>query len=262
MRMFKRNILVYFIALLPFVIFLVIMGRITSSVDNSSDIVHFSPSVKSSKFRLTAYLKDVNAETLEQKFPYSIYLDSGNWQSIASIKQDIHTLDSVNHKDSSLNRKIISIALNKRLEQKTGANYTHYHADSVIKLLQWAEKFNAYAEVDPDNETLYGSIYNHWMNFIANKLTDYSNENKSIKYDFKFRYVLAQCMANQFNTSIHYSSTEKVIMDAQAGKWGYLYGRIWLLTPWYGKALAFLFLFITLYGYYSIIRLQIIKKRK
>lgn len=120
-------------------------------------------------FNLSAHLSNWDSSDFSGSFPYSIYLDSSDKCNVSAIARYLAAMDSVNS-DFSNNRQIISIALTDSLQSRIISSLKRYNPDSLIIMMQWAEKFNQYKEFDRSNAKLYRVIYKHWLSFTANQL--------------------------------------------------------------------------------------------
>jgi hypothetical protein len=119
--------------------------------------------------------------------------------------------------------------------------------------MQWAEKFQYYAEVDNQNKILFKVVYDYWLNFISDKLTNYSKENSDIKCEFKFKFLVAKCSERKYNIGVKVTSTEKVIDNLVRSKWGHLFDASWNQATLLQKIILLLFVIIFFYGFYCII---------
>ena len=146
-------IIIYFLALV-------------TRVNYSEDIPIEKKIPYTAAFNLFRHLKISDHNNLRDSFPYEIYLDSANLNDVLSISLDLAIMDTFNPGNEMLNQEVLSIALTEKLENRIKSKFHEYNPDSLIRILQWAEKFNAYAEIDPARATLFGVIYNHWLNYI------------------------------------------------------------------------------------------------
>ena len=211
-----------------------------------------------SVFTLKPYLKELPANEIIQKFPEKNYLDSANYQNILFIKADLATLDSANPNESA-NRQLISTILTNKLFERDSARLSSFNLDTLLLQLQWAEKFKTYAEIDVQNRILYKSISSFWLSYICNRLTSYSSENPSVKYQFKYKYLVARCYELKFTCAVKVESIEKVVDNFTSNKWAHLTSALWDQTSKLQKILFLIFTLLSLYGYYLII-LKLLKK--
>jgi hypothetical protein len=212
-------------------------------------------------FNMLNAVAGLKPENVEASFPFGKYLDSANYNSIVCIKKDLKQLDSATH-DRMLSQKILSDALTSKLSARISSQFVKYAPDSLIYLMQWAEKFQFYADADDENSILYRSIFYHWFSFIGDKLTEYSKEKPSIKYDFKFKYLLARCNEKKVSPSVKITSFEKVIDNVVQSKWGHLFDASWNQASWLQKVGVLLLAFLFLYGIYCIIYKHFLQWRK
>lgn len=215
-----------------------------------------------SNFNIANYLvqKNIAAPNLLQDFPYETYLDSTNTRNIRVIKNDLALLESFSN-DVSTSQQIVSEALTTKLEPRL-VNYLHpYNPDSLLVLVQWAEKFQHYAEIDPANDILHESIYNYWMDKVSNQLGKFSAEESSRKYDYKFKYLRSRCIEKRFVPAIKVTSEEKAFNNLVYGNYGHLLNASWNQTSILQKAVFVILVLLTLYGYICIIKQHVNKKR-
>jgi len=216
-----------------------------------------------SKFKLADHLTSNSIRNRDidiiNNFPYKTYLDSANFHSIRAINNDVQTLDSLNALDKRENRRVFSRLLTTELSPRNTAYFVTYCPDSLLVLIQWAEKFQNYAELDPDNELLYQSVYHYWMDSIANTLQNFSEEMPSRKYDFKFKYLSTRCKEQRMSIGTKITSAEKGINNLIYGKWGHFINATWNQTSLLQKMLFLLIGSITLYGYFCIIKKHLLQ---
>jgi hypothetical protein len=160
---------------------------------------------------------------------------------------------------SSMGGDIIYKSLTEELEKKLKPTLTSFNADTLIWLVQWAERFKYYAEVDQANASLFQPLNDHWMNFIANHLNNLYKNDESIKYDYKFRYLMSRCAENKYNIDIGNSKKEKFVYNIIDQQWSYILNRFIIGTSLLFKICIIIILSITLYGYFCIIK-KILKK--
>lgn len=214
-----------------------------------------------SSFCLSPSLKSINMENLKESFPYSIYLDSADWCNVNSIAKTVTNLDSINPEAQSLNREIISIALTQKLEERIKPTFVKYNPDSLISIIQWAEKFNQYQQFDKKNAKLYKVIYKYWINFVANQLGEYYQKEPKHKYDFKFQYVSSICQSKNLTPSVGNTNKEKIVAYVINKEYSYLFSRFWYGTSFVWKLVILLFLILTAYSYYCIFKLHFKKEK-
>lgn len=198
-------------------------------------------------------IRSLNDSQILEHFPYQKYVEQSNFWSIASIKQDIICLDTI-FRDKGRNRQTISFALTRNLATRLSPYLKNYHPDSLLILLQWAEKFKVYPEIDEENKILYLSIYDYWMDTIGHRLSELSIERPSRNHDFLFRYLFARCAEQRVSPAVKFTSTEKVINNIIYNKWGHFLNATWNQTSFLQKMVLFIFLFATFFGYVLIIQ--------
>ncbi len=200
------------------------------------------------------FIKQTDTADVVASFPYKSFLDSTSFCNIRSIRSDLSVLDSCFKTSPNVGLEIYVKTLTEKLEERISPSFTHYNPDSLIALVQWAEKFDCYKDVDEHNTRAYKIIFRHWMNFVSNHLGKYYEANSSIKYDFKFRYLTAICQSKKFSPPLGDSNTEKVVTNLIDHKWAYLFNRFWNGTGLVFKLLASVGLMVTLYGFYCIFK--------
>lgn len=212
-------------------------------------------------FNLTPHLLNWDSSNFLGSFPYSIYLDSSDICNVSAIAGYLAAMDSVNS-DFSNNRQIISIALTDSLQSRIFSSLKRYNPDSLIIMMQWAEKFNQYKAFDRSNAKLYRVIYKHWLSFTANQLGEYYNSNPQCKYDFKFNYLSAICQSKNFSVPVGNTNSEKIVFNMINKNYAYLFSKFWYDTGYIYKLLILLIVGITGYGYYCIFKVHLKLKKK
>jgi hypothetical protein len=193
----------------------------------------------------------INPDDLPNRFPYKEYLDSCNTWNILSIKNDLACLDTL-FENKNNNRRTLSIALTSKLSPRFDKYLQKYQPDSLLVLLQWAEKFKTYAEADQDNKIFYESIYNYWTDTISHILSRTGTKTSSIKYNFKFKYLQTRCIEQRVSPAIKKTSFEKAYENLIYNKWGHLINASWNQTSVIQKIVFLLAVVIFLIGlFYS-----------
>lgn len=242
-------------------IFIITICIYVISADYSHNVPRERPKIHKKNLFTKKFLYDIDKNNISKTFPYNKYLDSCDRFDVKSIRNDLSVLyriDSVNFMDY---QKAISIALCDSLANRMKYVLNNYEPDSLILLIRWAEKFSAYADIDQQNSKLYNVIFSYWLNYISNKLSDYYKERPSIKYDFKYRYIVCRCIENQYNSSISNSNFEKVIIYFIQKNWSYLLNKFWISTGILYK-LVVLLIFILIIFPYVYLFILIRKKKK
>lgn len=218
-------------------------------VDDSAYIPPYKEIDPTDTFSLRTYILSISADSLANKFPYGKYLDYANYDNIITIKKDLNTLNTLFTGDSSLNQQILSDALTDSLMNRLSVKYDNYKADSLIYLLQWAERFKNYAEVDPLNEPLFNAIYIYWMGFISNKLSNYSSENNKIRFDFKYRFLVAKCNEKHSYVNVRVTSIDKFFYNLLGNQWTHLFKASWNQATTLQKIVTAVIFIFTLISY-------------
>lgn len=251
--------------ILSFLLFFIIgvFIYIIVRTDNNDTIPPFKTYSEVDTFNLRPYVQSIPKDSLIQKFPYNKYLVSANYGNVMYIQRDLSILDSF-FTDNNNNQRVLSIALTDSLLKMYDGKFNNYLPDSLIRLKQWTERFKFYSEADPKNEPLYSSIHSYWMDFIANSLARYSRQNPKIKYDFKFKYLVAECAERKYATPIKVTYLEKIIYNVLGNHWSHLFEASWNQASFTQIiVLTFILLFI-IYSVVIVIRsiLKLIKKEK
>ncbi len=205
-------------------------------------------------FNLRSQLKSADFNNIKSSFPYKIYLDSTNLNDILSLSLDLALMDSLSPHNEMLNQETLSIALTEKLEERIKQGFEQYNPDSLIRMIQWAEKFNAYAGIDPAHTTLFQVIYNHWFNFASNTLRTYYETDNSLMYNYKFHYIYDRIKEKQFITPIKATNFEKVINNMLRNKWSYLFNKFWNATGNLYKSVVFFLVLIIIFPYIYILK--------
>lgn len=192
-------------------------------------------------------------------FPYDAFLNAASFCNIKHIQHDLNVLDSCFKNSQNIGKEIYVKALTEKLELRISKSFENPKLDSLITLAQWVEKFDCYKDIDETNARTYKIIYRHWMNFLSNHLGQYYETDSDIKYDFKFRYLIAFCQSKKYSPSLGDSMTEKVIANLLDHKWAYLLNRFWNGTGPAFKFATFAGLILTIYGFVCIFKIHLKK---
>jgi len=258
----RKKTLYILLSLSPTIILFVCLILFVSNINYSDVFPRPRENTHNKTFNFEKYLKKIDTNNIKATFPYRIYIDSANYDDLNCIKRDVNILNSISTKDTLSNLELFYIALSDTLKNKQSSKFNAYNPDSLYSVIQWAEKYNYYSLIDKKNEILYKAIYDYWINIISNKLEDYYKENNALKYDYKFKYLITKCAEKGYSSSIGSTNFEKILINIGENKWSYLLNRFWNGTGLFFKLPLFLFLLITLYGYYCIIRVHIKGKRE
>jgi hypothetical protein len=179
--------------ILVFVVFVVVR------VDNSKDIPPVSTAVTTSQADISLLLKAVQPDQLQKQFPFNEYLKTGNYAHPVLLKKDLFILDSLYPADPMSNQALLSAALTDSLYERKKHLFSGYQPDSLIQLMQWVEPYTHFAVFDKNAELLYLSVYDYWINKISNYLTQYSQQNSKVKYDYKFSYIFSRFAEKKYH---------------------------------------------------------------
>lgn len=231
------------------------VGAQLVKTDYEANIPQERPCPFEAKFQLNHYLTRVDASNISQKFPYKAYLDSANWCNIQTITSDLELMDKTNG-DTELNRDVMAQALTETLELRLQKSLQDFNPDSLIFLLQWAGRFNNYQELDEKNAQLYRRVHRYWFNLVSNKMGQYAEQHSSLKYNFKFKYIVASCHSKMFSPPIGYSGSEKIINNLIEQNFAYLFNRFWYSTGIVYKLVALVIITFCFYALWCIYKVH------
>lgn len=251
-----------FLLLFVLLTFTVCIAYFVVKTDYSSNIPKERPCPSKPAFQLERHLTKANASNISESFPYQTYLDSADWCDVGAIVRDLHLMDSINADSIQLNREILGKALTEELEKSLVNSFVNYNPDSLILLLQWAVRFNNYQDIDKSNSKLYRIVYRHWFNFVSNHLGIYAKGNPEIKYDFKFKYLVAVCHAKSFSPPIGNTYGEKIINHFIEKNYSYLFNRFWNATGLLFKVVVTVGLAFLFYAFWCVLKVSFRKKIK
>jgi len=194
------------------------------------------------EFDLEARLSEFDLSNLKDVFPYDTYLEFENYCDAEAIKRSLEKLNTINANQENINRSILIHAFTNKLEAKVATNFQEFNADSLIMILHWIDEFKTYEKIDTKNGALYGIVYEHWMGFIANRLSVYYENNPSIRFNFKFKYLQSVCQSKKFTPAVGKSNLEKVVEYTLNQEFSYLFNRLWNGT---GIFIKFIFILLS-----------------
>ena len=258
MKLNKLSIIlaVILITILSFIAYQIIR------VDNDNYMPSYRPIDRTDTFNLRLHINSIPADRVLNYFPYKMYLNYANFNNVQIIKRDINILNSKFPTTLMDNQAVLSMALTDSLKVRIFKKYELYDSEALIYLLQWAERFKFYGEVDIENELLFNSIYDYWKSFICNKLSTYSSQNSKIKFDFKFRYLTAKCSQLKGSVSPKITPTEKVIYNILDNKWSHLLNASFYQSSFLQKLLISIIIIFTTFSWFITIFLFINKIKK
>jgi hypothetical protein len=259
MKQFLLNPLTWLLLmLLTMIIFFLVL---LVDIDYANDIPVERPLKQGSHYNLYNRLRQIDVSNLKETFPYDNYLDSANIYDVNELKKDLSEMDSLN-KDIYANQEVMSIALTEKLMSRLQSSFVKYNPDSLILMMQWAEKFSAWAEMDEKNSMLFAAVYDYWFNFISNTLAEYYERSYSIKYNYKFRYISDRLKEKQFTTPVRGTWSEKVVTQLVRKNWSYLFNKLWHSTTILYKCIVLLLILMLIFPYFYIIGKGIKNRRK
>jgi hypothetical protein len=242
-----------------FILLFFLVAILTTRTDNN--VIQEKDCVVKPPYNLSLALKNISAAGLTDSFPYKAYLDSANICDIISVKKDLNTLDSL-YKDLNISRRTLSNTLTLELYKRSEDKLKKYDPDYLLSMLQWSEKFKAYAQVEPENYDLFISVYDYWFTQISDKLVDYSKIDNSCKYEFKYKYLVARCNEKKHSVGLEVTKTEKFLQNLIDNKWDHLMNASWTQSSKLQKILFFAIIIFTLYAYYLLFKKIINRNEK
>src|SRR5262249_14705426 len=127
-------------------------------VDYNAEIPIEKPVAAKESFDLRTLIHKADSADLKNTFPYTEYLSHANVFDIHALMHDLAQLDSFNHNEMG-NQELLSIALTTKMQEQIGNTFQSYNPDSLILILQWAEKFDAWSHNDEAHSTLFEVVY-------------------------------------------------------------------------------------------------------
>jgi len=231
---------------------LILLVYVIVRVDYNKDIPPVSTDLPTSQVDITQLLKSVSPDQLQKQFPFNEYLKTGNYSHPVLLKKDLSILDSLYSADPMSNQALLSAALTDSLYERKKHLFSGYQPDSLIQLMQWVEPYTHFAVFDKNAELLYLSVYDYWINKISNYLTQYSQQNSKVKYDYKFSYIFSRCAEKRYHIGPKVTSLEKVIDNIVRSKWGHLFEASWLASSFIQKLIFFILGIMTIFAYYTL----------
>ncbi len=207
-------------------------------------------------FNIYPHLRNLDVNQLKETFPFQIYLDSAHWTDIKEINAVLCAMDSSYPNNEMGNQEVLSIALTEKLEAHLSKSFEGYQPDSLIRILQWAERFNNYAAIDEIHSPLFEVVYTYWFNSISNALRENAEKNYAIKYDYKFRYIAERLREKQFSTPVKGTYIEKTIYRLIDKNWAYLFNKFWYATSVLYKLVIFSLVAILIFPYIYILKMK------
>jgi hypothetical protein len=238
-----------------FTLFIAVLVYLLSIVDQSKVLQKKIFDSSTSDFKnIQTITSGINGTNISSQFPFKKYLAERENASVNIIKWDKRMLDEQFPELSNENSRILSIAFTDSLFEKQKNVFLTYDPDYLINLFQWIESFRYAALIDQENEILYASIFDFWLNQITSNLDKYSSESVNIKYDFKYRYLESKCTEYGFTFGTKVSSLEKVIYNIVDSNWAHLFDASWNQSTILQKILFLILLMITIYGYVLVVK--------
>lgn len=243
------------IGLTPFLVLVIIGVIFVISIDYKEEIPRIqSYKMGASDFDIEPYLEHLDSVSLEKDFPYDVFLDSAHYKDISLTIYVLERLNNAYPGNKHQNMRVLTQALTERLQIKIQSDYIEFKPEKLLRLLQWAERFDLYGDLQPKQKRMHKTIYNHWMDFISTKLGEYYQSDENIKYDFMFKYLSKRCLEHSFVVTIGKNNYEKALDHFASRNFPYLLNRFWIATSLQFKLLILIILVITIVSYIIMIR--------
>lgn len=236
----------------------VLYGAIKTSYD--IDVPVEKNAGGNSTFNLKQHINHLSSSEINDQFPYNTYLDAVNLNQIKRIIQDIELIDSIFPNQQEKTRSIFEQLLTTKLEERIRPSLEVANIDSLIIMAQWAERFHFYKDIESPNTQLYKIVYRYWFNLISNQVSQYSERDNSIKYNFKFKYLVGLIQSKKYAPSISNTKGEKVLLYLTEGKYAYLFNRFWNGSSWATKTGVFLIVAYFIFSAYCVLKVIFTKK--
>jgi hypothetical protein len=247
----KKYIVFLFLLLLVFSTFVYFLNIVTN-IDYDNIDYKFCIEREES----TSVLRELQLDNLITtiNFPYDEFLQNINYCDLKVVKQSLSELEKITG-NSFLTQEILSIAYTKELRKKLPENLD---LNSIAFLISWVDNLNVCSKLDETCELFYIAVYSDWYAIFNEELLKIYQNNKSIKYNFKFRYLSQKCAEAKMPLNITPSKFEKIIYNFIDSNWSYLFNRFWG-----GTSLVFkFFLVFILIVFSTILFLGIIKLKE
>lgn len=192
-------------------------------------------------------ISGVPKDSLVSQFPYRQYISKVQLKDIAQITHDIYVVDSVSGSEF-VGLSIFLSAFTDSLKEVVKHRISTFNPDTLLLFMMDVEGFKYYARVPGPNQLFFSGVYQYWMSELSNYLDRYAKDNPDIKYNFKYRLLVAKCKENKYGPSPKVDETEKIIHNIAESKWGYLYQRLWSI-PIEKRIVIVLLFALTLYAY-------------
>jgi len=208
----------------------------------------------SSTIDIKDFTHNASSNDVKSVFSYHEYVKNRNRINISVLLADLKELDSLYPESKLQNKKLILNAMTDSLSEIEQSIFSSYQPDQLILLLQWVEQFKYYPLIDNENDVLYASIRDFWMNKMADSLVAYSQNSPSIKYDFKFRFIKAKFSESGFDFGPKVTSFEKVLYNVIDSNWSHLLDASWSQATAFQKVLFLLIASSFVYAYFLLFK--------
>jgi len=186
---------------------------------NDSEQTSFKFELNDREFTVNKYLNN----DYRSKLP-EVFIDSASWWNFETVNSTLLLMDSLYKNDTKENERILVSCLTGYLLQN---KWQQVGIDSLELLLLVSERYLSFAQVTPKRANFFGEVSDAWCSYVANRLTELSKANSSVKHSFKFQYVAQHSRNLKYQPNISYTNSEKVILNFTEGNFDYLWNRYW-----------------------------------
>lgn len=101
-------------------------------------------------------------------------------------------------------------------------------ADQMYYLLKTISNWNNEAAIDLNMPFLGYIIKDYWYNKMASHITKTNEDDFTLKYSFKYKYITHRLGEEKYYPSIRLNYPEKIVLRLKEGRINYVIGRIFL----------------------------------
>lgn len=225
-----------------------IMLLILASVVDYSDRIPVKNLIAGNQVSFARHLSGLDSSNINEIFPYNVVIDSININDIHVINSCLNELDSMFPWNKDVNPQKLSVALTQSLLNRDSLLYAEFNPDALLAIVQWAERFHFYADLDPGRSIFFNVVFDYWMNYVANKLSNYPKNNYSVKFGYRYRYLVSRCEEKGYSITIPISNIDKLVFHFSELRFPHIFNRFMGSPFWIKVLLGFLLLF-TLFAY-------------
>jgi hypothetical protein len=164
---------------------------------------------------------------IKNEFPYGRYITSTDLEDLTCIVGQLKTLDALLVDHEGLSPEVMLTALTDSMQSRLSLGFNTYTPDTVLSVLNWAEKVSDRAMSDPRYGDLLSAVSDYWFNHIAVRLSLLQNGQKDIKVDFRYRYLAQRLSERGYLVNTSDSKLEKFKKSLVSGKWQHLVSATW-----------------------------------